>query len=159
MRMVVLVNGREHAVEAEPEALLLNVLREQVGLTGTKYGCGEGECGACSVLLDGELMRSCQLPAAGVQGRRIVTIEGLAGRDGALHPLQEAFLQEGAWQCGFCTAGMIIAAQALLLRNAHPSEAEIVAHMNGNLCRCGTYPRVVAAIQRAAGSPAPGGVA
>ncbi len=159
MRLVLHVNGREHAVDADPEALLLNVLREQLGLTGTKYGCGEGECGACSVLVDGELLRSCQVPAAGAQGRKIVTIQGLAAADGRLDPIQQAFLDEGAWQCGFCTAGMIVAAHALLRRNPHPTEAEIVTAMNGNICRCGTYPRVVAAIQRAARGGAQGGAA
>lgn len=150
MRLALDVNGRQRQVEADPEALLLNVLREQLDLRGTKYGCGEGECGACSVLLDGELMRSCQVPAAGAQGRLIVTIEGLAGGDGQLDPLQQAFLDEGAWQCGFCTAGMLIAAKALLAKNPRPNEEEIVAAMNGNICRCGTYPRIIAAIQRAA---------
>lgn len=160
MQLALDVNGRQRRVEADPEALLLNVLREQLNLRGTKYGCGEGECGACSVLLDGELMRSCQIPAAGAQGRKIVTIEGLAGEglaggNSQLDPLQQAFLDEGAWQCGFCTAGMIIAAKALLGKNPRPNEGEIVAAMNGNICRCGTYPRIVAAIQRVArGGPA-----
>ncbi|MGH9489993.1 MAG: (2Fe-2S)-binding protein [Terriglobales bacterium] len=155
MRLALDVNGRQRQVEADPEALLLNVLREQLNLRGTKYGCGEGECGACSVLLDGQLMRSCQVPAAGAQGRKIVTIEGLAGEglaggDGQLDPLQQAFLDEGAWQCGFCTAGMLIAAKALLAKNPRPNEEEIVAAMTGNICRCGTYPRIIAAIQRVA---------
>lgn len=151
MQLTLEVNGRERRVEAEPEALLLNVLREQLELRGTKYGCGEGECGACSVLVDGQLMRSCQVPAAGMQGRKVVTIEGVAGPNGRLDPIQQAFLDEGAWQCGFCTAGMIVAAKALLRTTPRPSEAEIIAAMNGNICRCGTYPRIIAAIQRAAG--------
>lgn len=151
MQLTLEVNGRERRVEADPEALLLNVLREQLELRGTKYGCGEGECGACSVLVDGQLMRSCQVPAAGMQGRKVVTIEGVAGPNGRLDPIQQAFLDEGAWQCGFCTAGMIVAAKALLRTTPRPSEAEIIAAMNGNICRCGTYPRIIAAIQRAAG--------
>lgn len=155
MRLTLEVNGRKRQVDAAPGALLLNVLREQLALTGTKYGCGEGECGACSVLVDGELMRSCQVPAAGAEGRQILTIEGIAGTGGRLDPVQQAFLDEGAWQCGFCTAGMILAAKALLRKNPRPDEAEIVAAMNGNLCRCGTYPRIIAAIQRAAAGARP----
>lgn len=150
MELKLVVNGQARRVEADPDALLLQVLREQLDLRGTKYGCGEGECGACSVLVDGKLMRSCQVAAAAAQGRRIVTIEGIARPDGRLDPLQQAFLDEGAWQCGFCTAGMIVAAKALLEATPRPSQAEIIAAMNGNICRCGTYPRIIAAIHRAA---------
>lgn len=154
MELKLVVNGQARRVEADPDALLLQVLREQLDLRGTKYGCGEGECGACSVLVDGKLMRSCQVAAAAAQGRRIVTIEGIARPDGRLDPLQQAFLDEGAWQCGFCTAGMIVAAKALLEATPRPSQAEIIAAMNGNICRCGTYPRIIAAIHRAAAQAA-----
>ncbi|HWA84181.1 MAG TPA: (2Fe-2S)-binding protein, partial [Fimbriimonadaceae bacterium] len=126
------------------------VLRDDLGLTGAKYGCGESECGACTVLLDGENVHSCVTSIGEAQGKKIVTIEGL-GKNGKLDPLQQAFIDEGAMQCGYCVTGMILAARALLDKNTHPSEAEIVEHMNGNVCRCGGYPRMIAAIKRAAG--------
>jgi nicotinate dehydrogenase subunit A len=141
------VNGAIHAVENDPNRSLLWVLRDDLGLTGSKYGCGEGECGACTVLVDGVLRRSCITVLSAVAGKRITTIEGLA-EDGLMHPLQEAFLEEDALQCGYCTSGMIMAAAALLRRNPDPGEAEIVRHMDGNICRCGTYRRIVAAIRR-----------
>ncbi|MBZ5527268.1 MAG: (2Fe-2S)-binding protein [Acidobacteriia bacterium] len=141
------VNGSSITVEAE--ATLLSVLREQLELTGTKYGCGEGQCGACTVLIDGRARRSCQTPASAAVNKKITTIEGLAQGE-HLHPLQEAFLAEGAMQCAYCTSGMIMSAASLLSSNANPSEAEIVRHMDGNICRCGTHPRIVAAIRRAA---------
>lgn len=143
------VNGSSFTVEAEPEASLLSVLREQLDLTGTKYGCGEGQCGACTVLVDGRARRSCQTLASAAANRKITTIEGLAQGE-HLHPLQEAFLAEGAMQCAYCTSGMIMSAASLLDSNPHPSEVEIVRHMEGNICRCGTHPRIVAAIRRAA---------
>lgn len=143
------VNGRRHRVDVDPDRSLLSVLREDLALTGSKYGCGEGQCGACTVLLRGSAVKSCQTPVARAAATRVTTIEGLE-RDGRLHPLQQAFIDETALQCGYCTAGMIIAAAALLESNAHPSEGEIVRAMNGNVCRCGTYPQIVAAIQRAA---------
>lgn len=143
------VNGREHTVEAEPETSLLVVLREHLGLTGSKYGCGEGQCGACTVLLDGLARRSCITPVRQAVGHRIVTIEGLAGEH-ELHPVQKAFLEAGAFQCGYCTPGMILTAVALLTHNPSPTEEDIVTFLNGNLCRCGTYPRIVAAVRRAA---------
>ena len=143
------VNGVSRRVNADPERTLLSVLREDLDLTGTKYGCGEGQCAACTVLIDGAPVRSCLTRAGSLAGKRIVTIEGLA-RDGKLHPVQEAFLEADALQCGWCTPGMILGAAGLLERNPHPSEAEIVTAMNGHICRCGTYPRVVAAIQSAA---------
>lgn len=143
------VNGVRHRLEVEPNRSLLSVLREDLDLTGTKYGCGEGQCGACTVLVAGRAVRSCTTPVHLVAGRPITTIEGLA-RDGRLHPLQEAFLEVGALQCGYCTPGMIMSGVALLNANPDPSEAEIIRFMNGNICRCGTYGRIVRAIQRAA---------
>jgi aerobic-type carbon monoxide dehydrogenase small subunit (CoxS/CutS family) len=148
--LTLLVNGTEHRVEAEPGELLLWVLRNHLGLTGTKYGCGEGQCGACTVLLDGRSIRSCRMPAEAAAGKKIVTIESLA-KNGQPSPLQQAFLEEEAFQCGYCTPGMIMSAHALLEATPHPTEQQIMEHMNGNVCRCGTYPRIMAAIQRAAG--------
>ena len=149
------VNGVIHAVENDPNRSLLWVLRDDLGLTGSKYGCGEGECGACTVLVDGVLLRSCITVLSAVAGKQIMTIEGLA-EDGLLHPLQEAFLEEDALQCGYCTSGMIMAAAALLRRNPDPGEAEIVRHMDGNICRCGIYRRIVAAIRRVSETTSPG---
>ena len=143
------VNGKRYSVRAEPDAPLLFVLRNDLGLTGTKYGCGEGQCGACTVLLDGGPIRSCQIPASVAAGRRITTIEGLA-EDGRLHPVQQAFLEEEAFQCAYCTSGMIMSSVALLQQKRNPSEAEIVRFLQGNLCRCGTHPRIISAVQRAA---------
>ncbi len=147
--LVLLVNGSEKRVEAPADESLLSVLRNRLQLTGTKYGCGEGQCGACTVLLDGKPMRSCVTPVAAAVGRKITTIEGLE-KNNVLHPLQHAFLDEQAFQCAYCTSGMIMSSVGLLSTNVNPSEDEIVRHMNGNICRCGTYPRIVAAIQRAA---------
>lgn len=146
--LVLHVNGVERRTEAADGEPLLWVLRNRLGLTGTKFGCGEGQCGACTVLLDGEATRSCLTPAASAAGARITTIEGLE-RDGALSPVQEAFLEEGAFQCAYCTSGMVMAATALLAHHARPSEAQVIEAMNGNMCRCGTYPRILAAIRRA----------
>ena len=142
------VNGRRHHIDVEPSRTLLSVLRGELGLTGTKYGCGEGQCGACTVLLGNHAVRSCTTPVSAA-GAPITTIEGLE-REGRLHPVQQAFLDEGAMQCGYCTPGMIMAAVNLLRANAAPNEQQIVAGMQGNVCRCGTYPRIVAAVQRAA---------
>ncbi len=147
--LVLLVNGSEKRVDAPADESLLSVLRNRLQLTGTKYGCGEGQCGACTVLLDGKPMRSCVTPVAAAVGRKITTIEGLE-KNNVLHPLQQAFLDEQAFQCAYCTSGMIMSSVGLLSTNVNPSEDEIVRHMNGNICRCGTYPRIVAAIQRAA---------
>lgn len=144
------VNGSVRRVDADSERTLLSVLRDDLDLTGTKYGCGEGQCAACTVLIDGVPAHSCLTKVGAVAGKRIVTIEGLAA-DGKLHPVQEAFLEADAMQCGWCTPGMILGAVGLLARNPHPSDAEIVSGMNGHICRCGTYPRVVAAIHAAAG--------
>ena len=145
------VNGKKLRVDVDSQTPLLYVLRDHLNLTGTKYGCGESKCGACSVLVDGVVMRSCVTPVARVSGKQITTIEGME-KDGKLHPLQEAFLKADALQCGYCTSGMIIAAAGLLNKNPKPSREEIVKHMDGNVCRCGTYPRIVNAIEIAAGT-------
>jgi aerobic-type carbon monoxide dehydrogenase small subunit (CoxS/CutS family) len=145
------VNGRRHRVDAAPELPLLTVLRDDVALTGAKYGCGEGRCGACTVLLDGKPVRACQTPVGSAAARQITTIEGLE-QGGRLHPLQQAFIDENAMQCGYCTAGMIMAGVALLDESPSPSRDEIVRAMDGNVCRCGAYPQIVAAIQRASRS-------
>jgi aerobic-type carbon monoxide dehydrogenase small subunit (CoxS/CutS family) len=141
-------NGAVRQVRAADDEPLLWVLRNKLGLTGTKYGCGEGQCGACTVLLDGRPTRSCLTPAAAVAGAKITTIEGLE-QNGRLSPVQAAFLEEGAFQCGYCTSGMVLAATALLKDHPRPSEDDIAEAMNGNVCRCGTYPRIVAAVRRA----------
>jgi len=146
---VLMVNGKEQQVSAPPDEPLLWVLREKLDLTGTKYGCGEGQCGACTVLLDGKAVRSCLTPFSAASGKKIVTIEGLE-RNGALHPVQQAFLAEEALQCGYCTSGMILSAVALLEKSPQPSDDEIVRSMYGNICRCGTYPHIVAAVRQAA---------
>ena len=150
--ITLIVNGANKTLTTDPERLLLDLLREDLQLTGTKYGCGEGLCGACSVLVDGKNVRSCQEKAVDMDGKSITTIEGLAHGD-ALHPVQEAFLAEGAMQCGYCTPGMILTTVALLKRYPQPTEQEIVSFMNGNLCRCNGYPRILRAIHRAAGQP------
>ena len=142
------VNGAAMRVSAPEDETLLSVLRNRVNLTGTKYGCGEGECGACTVLLDGQAVHSCQVPISEASGKDITTIEGLE-MHGSLGTVQQAFLDEGAFQCGYCTSGMIVRATALLRATPKPTEAEIVSRMSGNVCRCGTYPRIVAAVQRA----------
>lgn len=143
------VNGINRSLDTDPERTLLSVLRDDFDLTGAKYGCGEGQCGACTVLVDGQPVRSCLLRVEAATGKQITTIEGLA-KNGQLHPLQEAFLEVGAMQCGYCTPGMILSGVALLANNSNPSETEIVRFMNGNICRCGTYPRIIAAIRQAA---------
>jgi aerobic-type carbon monoxide dehydrogenase small subunit (CoxS/CutS family) len=150
------VNGSRRRVEVDAEQTLLSVLRDDLGLTGTKYGCGEGQCGACTVLLDGRAVRSCLTKAAGLGGRSVTTVEGLE-QQGRLHAVQQAFLDVVSMQCGYCTPGMIVEAVALLRQKPHASEAEITRGMEGHVCRCGTYPRIVAAIRKAAeaGAPAP----
>ncbi len=145
------VNGQAVEPRVHPMARLLDVLREELGLTGTKEGCGEGECGACSVLLDGELVNSCLVPVAQVAGAEVTTIEGLA-RDGELHPVQRAFVEHGGAQCGICTPGMVMAAVALLAEHPQPSEAEIRTGLAGNLCRCTGYMKIFDAVAAAAGS-------
>lgn len=144
----IVVNGSRHSVAAEPERTLLTVLRDELDLTGTKYGCGEGQCGACTVLIDGTAVRSCQTRLGAVGAKRITTIEGLENR-GRLHPLQDAFLDAGGMQCGYCTPGMILSGVALLAKNPKPQVAEIEAAMQGNVCRCGAYPRIVEAVRLA----------
>lgn len=143
------VNEVTRSVEAAPMRRLLDVLREDLCLTGTKEGCGEGECGACSVIIDGEVINSCLVPVCQVNGSTILTVEGLA-RDGRLDPLQQAFLECGGAQCGICTPGMLIAARALLEANAHPTRDEIKEAIAGNLCRCTGYVRIIDAIEQAA---------
>ncbi len=147
--VVLIVNGEERRIDAPPQESLLSVLRNRLALTGTKYGCGEGQCGACTVLLDGKAARSCLTPLTAAANKKITTVEGLE-RSGRLHPVQEAFLDEEAFQCGYCTSGMIMSAAAFLSANPNPTQAQIKRAMNGNICRCGTYPRVIAAVQRAA---------
>jgi aerobic-type carbon monoxide dehydrogenase small subunit (CoxS/CutS family) len=142
------INGTQYSVDADPQTSLLWVLRDQLELTGSKYGCGEGQCGACTVLVEGNPRRSCITPVGVVATKQITTIEGLE-RNGRLHPLQEAFLAEGAMQCAYCTSGMIMTAAALLKSNPHPNAQQVSQYMQGNICRCGTHPRIVAAVLRA----------
>ena len=143
------LNGKDVSIDADGERSLLSVLRDDLDLTGSKYGCGEGQCGACTVLLDGVATRSCVTTVGGIGSRKITTIESLA-QNGRLHPLQQAFLDTGAMQCAYCTSGMIMSAYALLQKKPDPSEAEIIRTMNGNVCRCGTYQRIVSAIKEGA---------
>jgi isoquinoline 1-oxidoreductase alpha subunit len=143
------INGGSVDVRADPDRSLLEVLRDELGLTGAKYGCGEGRCGACTVLVDGEPVRSCVTRLDAVATSTITTIEGLE-TNGKLHPVQQAFLDVGALQCGYCTCGMIMAGVALLRKNPSPTPVEIIDYMNGNICRCGTYPRILAALSNAA---------
>jgi aerobic-type carbon monoxide dehydrogenase small subunit (CoxS/CutS family) len=146
--MELVVNQTHYRLQVDPNSLLLWVLRDELELTGSKYGCGEGHCGACTVLIDGAPVRSCITPVSKVEGKEITTIEGLAQND-RLHPLQEAFIQADAMQCGYCTPGMILSGVGLLKKTPHPSEPDIRRALEGNLCRCGTYPRIVAAMQMA----------
>ena len=145
------VNGKRYPVAYDPETPLLYVLRDELGLTGSKYGCGEGQCGACTVLLGSTPRRSCQIPVSAAVGKPITTIEGLE-KDGTLHPVQQAFLDTGAFQCAYCTPGMIMSSVGLLQVNRNPSSADIVQFLQGNICRCGTHPRIIDAVHRAAKS-------
>lgn len=150
------INRKSYSLDVDPQTSLLTVLREHLDLTGSKYGCGEGQCGACTVLIDGKAQRSCITRVGSVGQKQITTIEGLAHGD-QLHAVQQAFLDAGAMQCGYCTSGMIMSAVSLLKQNPSPSEEQIIDFMDGNICRCGTYPRIVSAIQKAAkagGTPA-----
>jgi len=151
-----LVNGAKHSVRTDSARSLLQVLREDLDLTGCKYGCGEGRCGACTVLLDGQPIRSCITKVEAAAGKPIRTIESLE-KDGRLHPVQEAFLKADAMQCGYCTAGMIMSSVALLEETPHASDAEIIEFMHGNICRCGTYHRIIHAIHLAAEAAKGGG--
>jgi aerobic carbon-monoxide dehydrogenase small subunit len=154
MRVHLKVNGKTCELDAPPMKRLLDLLREDLRLTGTKEGCGEGECGACSVIIDGEVINSCLVPVCQVEGARVTTVEGLA-RDGRLDPLQQAFLEWGGAQCGICTPGMLIAARALLDRNLNPSRDEIKEAIAGNLCRCTGYVKIVDSIEKAASKDGP----
>jgi aerobic-type carbon monoxide dehydrogenase small subunit (CoxS/CutS family) len=143
------VNRKSYSLLADPDTPLLYALRDELGLTGSKYGCGEGQCGACTVLVDGTPRRSCMLPVSDAAGKSIMTIEGLE-KDGALHPVQQAFLEADAFQCAYCTSGMIMSSVALMEKNSNPTAADIVQSLQGNVCRCGAQPRIVAAVQQAA---------
>jgi aerobic-type carbon monoxide dehydrogenase small subunit (CoxS/CutS family) len=145
------VNAKRYSVQSDPETPLLSVLRDELSLTGTKYGCGEGQCGACTVLMDGAPRRSCQIPVSAAAAKSITTIEGLE-KAGRLHPVQQAFLDAGAFQCAYCASGMILSSVGLLSTNRNPTSAEIIQSLQGNICRCGTYPRIIEAVHLAAKS-------
>ena len=147
--MELVVNQKHYRLQVDPDRMLLWVLRDELELTGSKYGCGEGQCGACTVLIDGQATRSCITTVGAAAGKKITTIEGLE-KGGRLHPIQESFLEADALQCGYCTPGMIMSGVALLAKNPNPTEQEIVQFMQGNVCRCGAYPRIVTAIRKAA---------
>jgi aerobic-type carbon monoxide dehydrogenase small subunit (CoxS/CutS family) len=149
MSIEIEVNGRLYPVDYPPDTPLLYVLRDELFLSGTKYGCGEGQCGACTVLIAGAPRRSCQIPVSAAAGKPVITIEGLE-KDGRLHPLQQAFLDAGAFQCAYCAPGMIMSSVGLLQTNANPSPAEVVQFLQGNVCRCGTHPRIIEAVRHAA---------
>ena len=149
MRLRIRVNGRWYEVETRPDRILLDLLREDLGLTGTKKGCEEGECGACTVIMDGKAVLSCLVPAVKADGADILTVEGMA-REGRLHPLQQAFWEEGAVQCGYCTPGMLLSAKALLDENPEPGIEEVKRAISGNLCRCTGYSKIIRAVEVAA---------
>jgi len=144
------INGTEHRLDVNPRTPLLWVLRDHVGLTGTKFGCGMALCGACTVHVDGEAVRSCSAPVASLEGKKIVTIEGLANAGSGLHPVQQAWIEKDVVQCGYCHSGQIMSAAALLAKRPNPTDADVDAAMSGNICRCGTYERIRAGIHRAA---------
>ena len=146
--MDLLINKKKYAVNVASDDTLLSVLRNNLDLTGTKYGCGEGSCGACTVLINGVAVRSCITKATSVEGKEVTTIEGLAG-NGKLHPVQRAFLDVDVFQCSYCASGMVMSSVSLLKKNPQPTEAEIITAMQGNVCRCGTYPRIIKGIQEA----------
>jgi aerobic-type carbon monoxide dehydrogenase small subunit (CoxS/CutS family) len=143
------INGQSQSVQADPDTSLLTILRDHLGLTGSKYGCGEGQCGSCTILLDGTPRRSCLTPVSAAAGKSITTIEGLE-QSGRLHPVQQAFLDAEAFQCAYCTSGMIMSSVALLKQNSNPTPAEIEQVLQGNICRCGAHPRIIEAVQKAA---------
>ncbi|MBV9625232.1 MAG: (2Fe-2S)-binding protein [Acidobacteria bacterium] len=149
MSFTLLVNGAAYSLDVPPEETLLSVIRERLGLTGSKYGCGEGRCGACTVLIEGSPVRSCSMKIGAAAGKTITTIEGLAS-GGSLHPVQQAFLEKQAFQCGYCTPGMILSALALLEHITAPTSEQIGRYLDGNVCRCGTYPRIIEAVHAAA---------
>lgn len=151
MATAITVNGQHHTVDADGETPLLYILRNDLKLKGARFGCGLGQCGACTVVIDGKAVQSCDIPLSAAAGKRITTIEGIGDVE-KLHPLQSAFLAEQAAQCGYCTSGIIMTAYVLLARNPHPSEAEIRDALDGNLCRCGTHARILRAIRRVAGA-------
>ncbi|HYL63634.1 MAG TPA: (2Fe-2S)-binding protein [Candidatus Methylomirabilis sp.] len=150
------INGKSYAVHSDPETPLLFVLRDELQLTGTKYGCGEGQCGACTVLISGTPRRSCQMPVSAAASKPITTIEGLE-KNGQLHPVQQAFVDAGAFQCAYCTSGMILSSVGLLSANPDPTSEEIIQSLQGNICRCGTHPRVLEAVRNAARAMKGGG--
>jgi isoquinoline 1-oxidoreductase subunit alpha len=150
------VNGKRYPVHYHPQTPLLYVLRDDLRLTGTKYGCGEGQCGSCTVLIGGQPRRSCQISVSAVVGKPVTTIEGLE-KDGQLHPVQQAFIDAGAFQCAYCTPGMIMSSVGLLQSNSNPSSGEVTQFLQGNICRCGTQPRIVEAVRRAAKTMQEGG--
>jgi len=149
MKITINMNGKQKRFDVEPHTLLLNLIRDEMSLTGTKYGCGIGECGACTVLLDGDAVLACMMLAVDADGHRVDTVEGLSDGN-KLHPIQQAYLDEGAVQCGFCTPGFIMSTKALLDKNPNPNEAEIREYLNGNICRCTGYVNIVKAVQSAA---------
>jgi aerobic-type carbon monoxide dehydrogenase small subunit (CoxS/CutS family) len=150
------VNGKRYSVDTDPDTSLLTVLRDHLGLTGSKYGCGEGECGACTVIVDGNFRRSCITAVGQVGGKPVTTIEGLES-NGKLHPVQQAFIDADAFQCAYCTSGMIMTTVALLRSNPSPTDEQIAEFLQGNICRCGTYPRILHAVRLAARAMASGG--
>jgi nicotinate dehydrogenase subunit A len=152
-RLTLTVNGRRWEGDVPDDTSLLDLLRERVGLTGAKLGCGEGQCGSCTVLLDGRAVAACTAPAASAAQKTVVTVEGLSG-NGLLHPVQQAFIDAQAFQCGFCTPGMIVGAVALLAKNASPTDPEITRALDVHVCRCGTYPRILEAVRAAASAMA-----
>jgi carbon-monoxide dehydrogenase small subunit len=158
MKLEFTVNGGKHSLDVAGDMRALDLIRDLLGLTGTKEGCGKGECGACTILLDGQPVNACLIYAAKLDGRRVETIEGMAGPKGELHPIQQAFLDEGAVQCGYCTPGMLLSSKALLARRPSPSVAEIEEALSGNFCRCTGYAKIVKAVQRAGEALAGDGV-
>ncbi|MGD8561874.1 MAG: (2Fe-2S)-binding protein [Desulfarculaceae bacterium] len=146
------LNGQKTVAEVSPDATLLNLLREEFGLTGAKEGCGVGDCGACTVIVDGRAVNSCIMPALEAEGAEVLTVEGLAAPDGSLDPVQKAFVENGAVQCGFCTPGMVMSTKALLMKEPHPDEGQIRTAIEGNLCRCTGYQQIIDAVKAAAGS-------